>query len=130
MDFKKLWQDLRHPAQMFGLYLAATTADFLSSLNVPKGFMEQNPFARHVDGSFWPAHALIHGSINIVEFILVALGLYYGLKLLDEKWAKVAAGVPFLYYGYEHLDAAFSNILIRWPGLYVHIPYSILDFLR
>lgn len=128
--WQNLWQNIKHPFQMFALYLGATTTDFLSSFNVPPGFAEQNPFARHSDGQFWPQHVLVQCSISTVEYIVVALGLYCGVRVLNKTLARFAAGLPFLYYGYLHLDAAFDNILIRVPHLFVHMPEFVIGFLR
>jgi len=72
---------------MFAIYLGATAADFLSSLNFPPGFVEENPFARHSNGQFWPAHALIQNGVNSLEHLLVAAGIYYGFRLISENWA-------------------------------------------
>lgn len=119
---KQFYENFKHPIQMFGLYLATTALDFLSSLNFPLGFVEQNAFARHIDGSFWPAHACIQNGLYALEHIIVAVGVYKGLRPLNLQWAKIAAGLPFLYAGYGHLEAALYNTLIKWPGLYVFIP--------
>jgi hypothetical protein len=110
------------------LYLGATTFDNITSMQIgSKNLEESNPFARHADGSFWLRHALITEGINTLEVIAISAALYLVVRTLGEKWAKFAATVPWLYYGYVHLDAAFTNILMEIPGLYVHTLREIME---
>ena len=109
------------------LYGAGTFLDNLSSMHFTKGMVESNPFSRHADGSFWLQHALVTEGFNTLEALFVSAGCYVGASIVGEKWAKFAAGVPWLYFGYQHLDAAFTNILYEIPHLYVE---TYADFLR
>lgn len=115
---RDIYRDFRHPLQMFTLYLGATAADVLSSMNFPKGFVEQNAFARHPDGSFWYAHALITNGVNTAELLLASAALYCFIEPFGRLLAKTFMSVPFLWFGWVHLDATFSNLLHRWPQLY------------
>jgi hypothetical protein len=124
-----LWakfQELGHVAQMFALYCAATALDFLSSLGIRPPHEETNPFARHADGSFWPAHAFINCGVNTVEYVGLAALLYVAAGPLGRGVRRFAAGLPFLYYALGHLDAAAGNLLGLWPHLYVETYNDIL----
>jgi len=111
---------------MAAIYLAMTALDFLSSMGRHiEGFDETNPFARHLDGSFWPRHALMHGSIDILGIVLLSAGAFVAGRCVNRGWARFCAGLPWLYFGWEHLEAALHNIAIRW-GLYVPTLRDIL----
>lgn len=111
--------NFKHTLQMFAVYLGATMLDFVSSLHMGPPNEEQNPYSRYPNGAFWPRHALICDSINTIEYVFISLAGYLALRPLGARWARVAAGIPWLYFTYEHLEAACSNLLLRWPGLYV-----------
>lgn len=100
------------------LYVGATVLDIISSLHMPPGFGESNAFARHANGQFWLAHAFINNGVNTLENVLISGACYIGFRKLEPRWAKVAAGLPWLYYGFLHLDAAFTNVQYHIPGLY------------
>ena len=124
---KALYLKVDSVVQCSVLYLAGTFLDNLSSMYFAPGMMESNPFARHADGSFWLQHALVTEGFNTVETLFVSAGCYVGAGVLGPKWAKFAAGLPWLYFGFGHLDAAFTNILYEIPHLYVE---TYADFLR
>lgn len=109
---------IRHVLQTFALYIATSALDILTSLHFPPGVQEANPFARHADGSFWLKHALITDGINTLEALFVSLGCFVGARIFGKRVALFAAGVPWLYMGWMHLDAAFNNFMIEVPHLY------------
>jgi len=109
---------IRHVLQSFALYITTSALDILTSLHFPPGIQEGNPFARHADGSFWLKHALITDGINTLEAVIVSLGCFVGARIFGRRVALFAAGLPFLYLGWVHLDAAFNNVFIEIPHLY------------
>jgi hypothetical protein len=109
---------IQHVLRAFGLYLGTSALDILTSLHFPPGIQEGNPFARHADGSFWLKHALITDGINTLEAFIVSLGCFMGARIFGKRVALFAAGLPWLYLGWMHLDAAFNNIFIEIPHLY------------
>lgn len=119
---KKKFREIESIVSCAVLYLATTLLDEVSSLNFPGNFYETNPLARHPDGTFWFAHALTLEAFNLVQFTLASAILFVGASVLGKKWAKFAASVPWLYFGWVHLQAAFNNMLLHVPGLYVSIP--------
>jgi hypothetical protein len=126
MNIKELYSKVSHVVNCASLYLGATAIDWLSSLHLPKGFEETNAFSRHADGRFWPLHALVTDSFNTFEVTLISWGAYVGCRILSPRLAKFAAGLPWLYFAYVHLDAAFTNVLYGIPGLYVHTTSELL----
>lgn len=118
--------ELQHVLHCTSLYLAGTALDYVSSLRFTADMEESNAFARHADGTFWLRHALITDGFNALEAILVSAGLYIGCRVLGEKYAKFAAGLPWLYAAYVHLNAAVTNFLFEIPGLYVRTVHDII----
>jgi hypothetical protein len=117
---KNFYKEARHGLQVALLYVGCTAADFISSLRIkPPSHSEENPFARHADGSFWPWHALINDSLNSLEIGLLSICFYVAARPLGWKARRFAAGLPWLYFGYVHLEAAFWNLQSFWPHLYV-----------
>ncbi len=112
-------EELKYGLQALGIYLGATVIDALTSLGQSSTMEEGNAFARHVDGTFWPAHYCVANAIGSVEMFLASLMLYWMFKPLGQKIAQVSISVPWLYFAWFHLDAATNNVLLRWPGLYV-----------
>jgi hypothetical protein len=99
--------------QTFILYLAACGLDFLTSLHG----LESNPFARHADMTFWPAHALWNMLAGTAGFAFLSGGLHVAGRVVHRQWGRFLACLPWLYFGFNHLEAALWNIQIR-AGLY------------
>jgi hypothetical protein len=57
----------------------------------------------------------------------MSLACYIGARIFGRRWALFAAGLPWLYFGWLHLDAATYNLLYEIPGLYVE---TAQDFIR
>jgi hypothetical protein len=116
---------------MFGVYVFGMALDFVSSLKIKGGAdQEINPFARHSNGAFWPQHCLINDGLNTLEILLVSLILFQAGKYLGRKWGIFASGLPWLYFAYGHIDAAFFNIMaLWWPGLFVETTQDVLRHL-
>ena len=96
-----------------GGYLAGVVADFVSSLGMPAGFVERNPFARDMFGRFSPQHAALNGVMNTIPLVGFSLLLYCVGESLDKRSRFLLASIPWLYPAYEHLDAAFHNLQIH-----------------
>lgn len=120
-------QTLKYALKSFGLYVASCAADIVSSLRIHQPFQETNPFSRHVDGTFWLRHALVCDAINTSEILVLSLVAYWAAKPSGDRWAKLACGAPWLYYGFLHFDATFNNILCQWPGLYVETARGLFE---
>jgi hypothetical protein len=127
MNLKKFYKEARLGLQMAFINLGATLLDFCTSLRITPPHQESNPFARHVDGSFWPYHAFINCSVVTVEYAVLSAMFYVAGGPLGWKARRMAAGLPWLYLAVGHIEGAFSNILLQWPHLYV-ITYN--DMLR
>lgn len=115
---KALWAKVDSIVECAVLYVGATALDFITSMGFPPGLSESNGFARHANGQFWPKHAFINNGFNTLEDVFISMACYIGVRKLSPAWAKFAAGLPWLYYGWLHLDAAFINIQYHIPGLY------------
>jgi hypothetical protein len=112
------------PFKAFLVYLGCTAADFVSSMgHLPPGGYEANAFARHADGSFWPLHALGNCAMNTAETLLVCAGLYYLLAFAHRKTALFVSALPWFWYAYGHLDAAFQNLQTKL----FYVPYEDPD---
>lgn len=120
---------VEHVLQCALLYAGATAMDYLTSMHFPPGVQESNPFARHVDGTFWLKHALVTDSVFSGMNIFLSLGCYIGARVFGKKAALFAAGLPWLYAAYLHCSAAFDNLLIEIPGLFVQTEQDILRHL-
>lgn len=128
-SIENFFHKFRQPLQMFWIYMGATTLDFVSSLKIRGGVdQETNPFARHADGSFWPLHACINDTINTLEILIISLIVYKACKILGWRLRRFAAGLPWLYFAYGHIDAAFFNFMAMWwPGLFVETHRDLLQ---
>lgn len=107
-------------------YVGSTALDWVSSLNFPPGVEESNPFSRHENGAFWPRHALITDSLVTSEILILSVALNGVGRMLGPKAGRVASCLPWLYFGYLHLEAALQNILLEIPGLYVQTAHDML----
>ena len=107
------------PVQMALLYLLLTAVDFASSVHMPRGFHESNPYARHMDGSFYPLHAFINGVFNLVGVSVFSAALYEAGKSFDQRVANFCGCLPFIYYGWLHLDAGLMNIQ---NAIHIYVP--------
>lgn len=123
----KIWEKVSGAVKCAGLYVVSCFLDNLSSQHFTAQMQESNPFARHFDGSFWLRHALITEGVFGLECLVASVGLYVGASALGPKWARFGACVPWLYYSWLHLDAAFMNFLMEIPGLYQQ---SLSDMLK
>jgi hypothetical protein len=118
--------DFKHALQMFWVYVGCSVADIISSLHIKAPFEETNPFSRHADGTFWLKHALVCDGIHTLEILFLSAAVYLAARPLGTRVARVAMGLPWLYYGYLHLDAAFNNALLQTPHLYVETAHGLL----
>ena len=118
--------------KMFWIYVLCAAADFASSMpKLPSGFHESNAMSRHLDGSFWPLHALANFAFSSAEILCIGLGIYAVLKVVDKRLAWFVAGLPWIYFAYGHLEGAFANMQVKL----LYIPFDahinpLLDFLN
>lgn len=94
-------------------YGLSVVADFLSSMGMPENFIEQNPFARHLDGSFYPAHAALNCLVMTLPLIAASYILNKVGKPISPVFGRVLAALPWLPAAYGHADAAAHNTMIH-----------------
>ena len=116
---RDLFSTSKHLIQMAGIYLGSVVLDFVSSLRIKAPEEESNAFARHFDGSFWPQHAILNEGLNALTVLFYSLMLLVGLRPLGRRISAFVAGLPWLYYAWGHVEAAFFNSKILWFHLYV-----------
>jgi hypothetical protein len=123
---KAFFNNFASPIQAAILYIGCAALDALSSMHFPPGVEEGNPYARHMDGSFWLWHAFIKDLVLTGECAVASIAIYAWLRTIDMKWAKLAMGFPWALFAWGHLDAAFNNFLLEIPGLFVMTTKELL----
>lgn len=91
----------------------AQIADVVSSMGLGGGktTAESNPFARFGDGTFNPLHGLALKGWFVFETCLFSAVLWVAGRYLPHRLRVTLASIPFFYYAWQGLDAAFSNAL-------------------
>lgn len=127
---KRYWRRFRKnplfPA--IAITIGVQAMDVFTSITPSQG-VEQNPFTRFADGSYWLWHGIVNkllyfGVVGLESWMIYATSRHYNKKL-----AYVLAMLPMFYYCYGALDAVFSNIQLIW-GWYVILPSAIPHDLR
>jgi hypothetical protein len=103
---KEWLEDLKQGLKALSIYAAAT---------------------RHANGLFWPRHYFIVNGICATECLTASLIVYALTGPLGPRVRRVLMCVPWLWYTWVHVDAAFGNIAMQWPGLYVEIAGNIFN---
>ena len=95
-------------------WVGINTLDILSSIHMPDGFGEKNPFTRTPDYAFMLSRGIGVKFIALSMFAVIGVALYQGFKAIDERIGKTAASLPFFYFGIDNfLNAVVPNFLIH-----------------
>ncbi|MGH9404414.1 MAG: hypothetical protein ACRD3D_01100 [Terriglobia bacterium] len=117
-SIREALKPVRFLGSAFLFCVLAQAADVISSLHARgtgkggNGIVEDNPFARHADGSFWLAHALDDKLVAVLVMAVLAMALYLALRRINVKAAKIAGALPFLYLAVVASMAVMSNLLL------------------
>lgn len=116
---RRSWQSLTRTlashkleAGAIGYYIAVSALDVWSSVHMPAGFVEENPWARDMFHRFVLERGIWIKVISLGALFGVALPFRVLGRVLDEKMAALAFSMPFIAFGaYTLVSAVFPNFL-------------------
>ena len=114
MTWSKFVEPIKQAPLLWGsalFYAVGALCDEMSSLGAKpgSGFVESNPMARAMDGSFVWSHAIAHDLIIVALWLIMSLIVYHGLKRWNNALAQVPAAYWFVVGGQDRYMAAVQN---------------------
>jgi len=99
----------------------AQLADLLTSLRLPKGFVETNPYTRYPNGQFCFIRGLADKALGLIVFGLFSLGVYWLFSKIDARIGLILSLAILFVFAFLAWEAAAHNLLIH-TGWYVNLP--------
>ena len=94
-------------------YVAGVVGDHLSSLNIPPGYHEENPYTRDLAGQFVWAHGLAYDGAWLLVLLIFGLLAYRGLRKFSELVAQLTFAFCFFAWGFYRWGAVIHNVWVQ-----------------